>query len=138
MLKFSTLTAALLFSAQAAIAQPWVVLDVRSHGYEDRLRIVLDLDRNLAVNQTLEYRSIQLQFDGELRRVNCSTPLPDGVSLGYTAQGVTLTWDSQRLVKSFQLTQPPRQVIDLYQRVGDERVPGAATRFADGRPCQHP
>jgi len=135
MLKFLVPTAALFTTLMAYAQGAWVILDVRSFDYGDRVRVVLDLDRNLAVTQMLEYQALTLNFDGELRRIQCPEGVPPGIALGYSSEGVKLSWSGAQWVRSFQLTSPPRQVIDLYRRVGDEQVPFTTPPKVQGLPC---
>ena len=114
-----------------------MVLDVRHADYGDRLRLVLDLDRNQAVTSTLDYQSLGLTFPKELRRVTCTQGLQPLVDLSWDASGIQLNWQGQWWGESFQLSNPPRQVVDLHRRVGDEKVKPAPQPRMLANHCQH-
>lgn len=115
------ITAILLAASLPAMA--WVVLDVRHHDYGDRLRLVIDMDRNLAVTQSIDYQSVTLGYPEAIRRFTCPEHIPNGVTIQHDQNQIRVIWSDSRWVQAFQLTSPPRQVIDLYRRVGKESVP---------------
>ncbi len=125
------------FASPWCLGDGWVVLDVRHADYGDRLRLVLDLDRNQAVTSTLEYQSLGLAFPKELRRVTCTQGLPPSIDLSWDADSIQLNWQGQWWGESFQLSNPPRQVVDLHRRVGDEKVKPAPQPRMLANHCQH-
>lgn len=115
------ITAGLLAFSLPSVA--WVVLDVRHYDYGDRLRVVIDLDRNLAVTQSIDYQSITLGYPETIRRFTCPDTLPPGIELTHGGNEIRISWQGSRWAQAFQLVTPARQVIDLYTRVGKESVP---------------
>ena len=121
-MKLRTATFLTVLASPVGLADGWVVLDVRHATYDDRIRIVLDIDRNQKVTSTLHYQAMELGFPNELRRVDCQGQLPAQIDLSWDTSGLQLNWQGQWWGETFQLANPPRQVIDLHQRVGVERI----------------
>ena len=123
-----TATWALLLASQLAMAAStashWVVLDVRHHHYDDRIRVVYDLDRNLPYRASFDEQSLWLSFPGTLQSMPCPT-LPSPIKTAWRESGIGLRFPMDYWVHSFQLANPPRLVVDLYGRVGREVIEDA-------------
>ncbi|QGG79494.1 hypothetical protein GH975_02485 [Litorivicinus lipolyticus] len=130
-----TLVCALTLLSLPALAAPWVVLDVRHHSYNDRVRVVFDLDRNLAHRTTFDERSIWLTFPGTLKRLPCAA-LPGHIDMRRTDDGIRLGYPNDFWVQSFQLANPPRMVVDFYGRIGREVItPNEQAPTLQGQRC---
>lgn len=121
-------------ASDSASASPWVILDVRHHHYDDRTRIVFDLDRDKTLAISRSESILQVSSRGELRSLPCR-PLGSGVNTAWSRDGWWLQWPSSYWAEPFLLTNPPRLVVDLHRRVGNERIEGASQTLRAPNRC---